>query len=143
MHHDAAGLTVPNMVANSALYAAHQQAINSILPASRRDNSFCLALGPHHVDRQWQRQIAANRDRQGAAQAMQPSRYSAVNWHALFRYGTVEFRQHHGTVDFQELRCWVLLTQGFIEGRLEPQVPCQQSAPTDGPEVHRPLGPRT
>ena len=139
MHHDAAGLTVPNMVAISALYAAHQQAINSILPASRRDNSFCLALGPHHVDRQWQRQIAANRDRQGAAQAMQPSRYSAVNWHALFRYGTVEFRQHHGTLDFQELRCWVLLTQGFIEVALNRKSPVNKVRQPTGRKYTGPL----
>ena len=139
VHHDAAGLTVRNMVDISALYAAHQRAINSILPASRRDNSYCLALGPHHVDRQWQRSMAANRDQQSAAQAMQLSRYSAVNWHALLRHGTVEFRQHHGTLDSQEMRCWVLLTQGFIEVALNRKSPVNKVRQPTGRKYTGPL----
>ena len=139
VHHDAAGLTVRNMVDISALYAAHQRAINSILPASRRDNSYCLALGPHHVDRQWQRVMAANRDQQSAAQAMQLSRYSAVNWHALLRHGTVEFRQHHGTLDPQEVRCWVLLTQGFIEVALNRKSPVNKVRQPTGRKYTGPL----
>ena len=118
VHHDAAGFSVQHMVAISALYAAHQQAINSILPASRRDNHFCSGLGHHHVDRRWQKEIAADPDRHHAALALQGTRYSAVNWHALLRHGTVEFRQHNGTVEFAEVRCWILLTQCVIEAAL-------------------------
>lgn len=108
VHHDAADLSVHHMVAISAMYAAHQRAINSILPVSRQANFYCSCLAPHHVDRQWQKGISANRDQHSAAQAMQPSRYSAVNWYALMRHGTVEFRQQNGTVD-QNSRPFALL----------------------------------
>ena len=139
VHHDAAGLSVRNMVAVSALYASHQRAINSILSPSRRDNTYCPGLGPHHVDRQWQRRVAASRDPESAAQAMQSSRYSAVNWQALSRHGTVEFRQHHGTLDSREVRSWVLLTQGFIEVALNRKSPVNKVRQPTGRKYTGPL----
>ena len=139
VHHDAAGLTVQHMVAISALYAAHQQAINSILPASRRDNHFCLGLSPQHVDRRWQKGITANPDRHDAAQTMQVNRYSAVNWHALLRHGTVEFRQHNGTVESPAVRCWILLTQCLIEAALTRKSPVDKLRQPTGRKHTGPL----
>ena len=139
VHHDAAGLTAQHMVAISALYAAHQQAINSILPASRRDNHFCSGLSPHHVDRRWQRGITASPDRDSVAQAMQTSRYSAVNWYALVRHGTVEFRQHNGTVESLEIRCWILLTQCLIEAALTRRSPVNKVRQPTGRKHTGPL----
>ena len=138
-HLGAAGFTVQHMVAISALYAAHQQAIDSIHPASRRDNHFCLGLSPHHVDRRWQKGIAANPDRHGAAQAMQVNRYSAVNWHALLRHGTVEFRQHNGTVESPAVRCWILLTQCLIEAALTRRSPVDKLRQPTGRKHTGPL----
>ena len=139
VHHDAAGLTVQHMVAINALYAAHQRAINSILPASRWDNHYCASLGPRHVDRRWQKGIAAAPDRHHAAQAMQESRYSAVNWHALLRHGTVEFRQHNGTVESLEIRCWILLTQCLIEAALTRRSPVDRLRQPTGRKHTGPL----
>jgi hypothetical protein len=39
----------------------------------------------------------------------------AVNFSSYAIRGTIEFRQHQGTVDFIKIRQWITLTQAFIE----------------------------
>ena len=123
VHHDDADFSVQHMVTISALYAAHQPAINSILPESRRNNHFCRSLEAHHLDGRWQRRVLVSPDRDSAVQAMQSSRYSAVNWYALFRHGTVEFRQHDGTVDSPAGPLLDTADPVRHRGRADPQVP--------------------
>ncbi|MEI8004390.1 MAG: amidoligase family protein, partial [Methanothrix sp.] len=33
---------------------------------------------------------------------------------AYYVHRTVEFRQHQGTIDFEDIAAWVSLTQGFV-----------------------------
>ena len=44
-----------------------------------------------------------------------PSRYHKLNLESLVRHGTVEFRQHSGTVDGEKMANWVMLVGGFVE----------------------------
>jgi hypothetical protein len=43
------------------------------------------------------------------------TRYKALNIRSLHQHGTVEFRQHSGTVEGDKIINWLLLTQGLVE----------------------------
>ena len=47
-------------------------------------------------------------------------RYMNVNLCALGRYGTVEFRQHHGTTNPNQVQAWVEFTQALVMACREP-----------------------
>ena len=118
VHHDAAGFSVQHMVTISALYAAHQPAINSILRSHGETTISAAAWKPTTWTADGKGEYWSAPTGDSAVQAMQSSRYSAANWYALFRHGTVEFRQHDGTVDSPAVRCWILLTLCVIEAAL-------------------------
>lgn len=42
-------------------------------------------------------------------------RYRSINFRAYVQYGTIEFRQHSGTLDFEKIKNWVLFTHKIIE----------------------------
>lgn len=42
-------------------------------------------------------------------------RYHSLNLNSFIKYGTIEFRHHSGTIDFNKIRMWVLLTHKMIE----------------------------
>lgn len=43
------------------------------------------------------------------------NRYCKVNYQAYVRHGTIEFRQHTGTCDFNDIKNWIVLTQAIVE----------------------------
>jgi hypothetical protein len=47
------------------------------------------------------------------------TRYTKVNGYSYWRHGTVEFRQHAGTVEFEKMVMWIHLTQRFVETAAE------------------------
>ena len=53
-----------------------------------------------------------------AAILLDNCRYHKLNLMAFWRHGTVEFRQHSGTIDAEKICAWISLTQGFIEKAL-------------------------
>lgn len=42
------------------------------------------------------------------------SRHHKVNLCAINKYGTIEFRQHHGTFNFLEIKNWIIFSQQLI-----------------------------
>lgn len=42
-------------------------------------------------------------------------RYKTVNIRSYIKYGTVEFRHHEGTTNFEDIKYWVMLTHKIIE----------------------------
>lgn len=48
------------------------------------------------------------------ASSFPAARHHKVNLCAINKYGTVEFRQHHGTLDFEEIKNWVVFSQQLI-----------------------------
>lgn len=43
-----------------------------------------------------------------------PGRFYKVNPESFSRHGTIEFRQHQGTLDFDKMRFWIIMTQNFV-----------------------------
>ena len=122
VHHDAGDLTPTQMVRVSALYRRHQEAISSLLPVFRRNNTYAMpeiAL-VHDVEamrsvKSWTQPF----ERFRVSRAMSGGdRHRAVNWLAYASHGTVEFRQHHATLDAGEIIYWVLFTQAMVSAAM-------------------------
>lgn len=100
------------------LYQTFEPVIDSFMPASRRasNNPYCRtltttpvaniegALNVGHLA-----SVIQNATRSGEA------RYHKVNVDAFRRHGTVEFRQHSGTIDARKTRNWVLTCLRMVE----------------------------
>jgi hypothetical protein len=100
-------LSVTELKVLARLVTRFKTIFDGLLPASRRNNYFCRHFNAYdlsQIDRAqtWQ-------------QLAQLDRYRALNFAALAKHGTVEFRQHSGTFEALKLVSWILLTQGLVE----------------------------
>lgn len=96
-----------------AMYADAEPIIDTFMAPSRRasNNHFCRAL---RLDRRQLalstnlNEVAAALSQSGsAAGARSSSRYCKLNLQSFWQHGTVEFRQHQGTVDAEKAVHWV------------------------------------
>jgi hypothetical protein len=91
-------------------YAAYEASIDAWMPASRRNNPYCKSVANHAavVD-----SIAGDAPREIARRLR--DRYMKLNLQSLWRQGTVEFRQHSGTVDADKVENWLRFCIAFVE----------------------------
>lgn len=113
VHFDAHDLTANDVRTICKRYMKHEAIIDAMMPASRRGNSnqYCRSLTTCFADnREFEEAEYINM----LARA-QGHRYFKVNLQAFGRHGTIEFRQHSGTVDSSKIAYWVLFLNAFIE----------------------------
>ena len=124
IHQDANDLTVRQVGHIFGLYASFQTLISSSLaPSRRRDNDYCATESYRnmrdHTAKSWNntstKKLAKTEVRQIADKTRKFSRFSALNIESLSKYGTIEFRQHQGTLNADKIISWVLITQAMIE----------------------------
>lgn len=115
--------TAKQIAAKTAvLYTLFQGAFNSVVPPSRRNNSYARTMhwAPASI------LTALERDRRDEEDAwtnlyhtmIEESRYYCVNVQSLRKYGTIEFRQHAGSVNPTKLDAWTQLL-GVLVARAE------------------------
>lgn len=110
VHFDASDLTteaVKNLMLN---YGDLEGVINSFLPESRRNNSYCLSLKTETM----KAKINAATSIRKLAESVN-SRYYRINLQAYLRHGTVEFRQHSGTIEFRKMKNWIVFLHNLVE----------------------------
>ena len=99
------------------LYAANQSHINTIIARSRQTNSYCpplnLGVGSRYNSYDAVRQATTVNDLRSVTQNFH--RYSVVNLTAYAKYGTIEFRQHQGTLNGEKVASWVKFLLALIE----------------------------
>ena len=109
VHFDIADYTVEDMVSFLNLYYKEHTLIDHLVPASRRDNRYCQQLRTADIKRINERfeddRIQGIRDIRGILY----SRYRTVNLDSYVKYGTIEFRQHGGTTEFEKMEAWIIL----------------------------------
>ncbi len=132
VHIGARHLSIDTLRRLAYLYIEHEDVIDSLLPPSRRasNNSYCLSLKRNVIFPDLERarsvpDLARALVRAGSGSYSQGSRYSKLNFLAHLRHGTVEFRQHSGTIDAVKIINWIKL--------------CQKMVDIAGMEVTRPL----
>ncbi|NCC40379.1 MAG: hypothetical protein EOM21_13155 [Gammaproteobacteria bacterium] len=116
VHHYAADLGVAKVGKILALYAKHEAWIDAMMPKSRRgnDNSMIRSLNVARDVARTVEAFAACRTR-ADLEALLPNRYHKVNPAALWRHGTLEFRQHSGTIEAAKIINWVQITRALLE----------------------------
>jgi len=110
VHHDMAGLTGSEIAAFVTLWAERQTAIDSLVSQSRRGNSntYCRNLSDQEL-----RSIQHDLNSYGRIH-QSIDRFRKINVMSYPKYGTVEIRQHQGSLDGVKLRHWILFGQALI-----------------------------
>ena len=91
------------------IYGAFQGAINSILPRSRRSNSYAEGVGfmvSEYRDNAYRMEDINSISELLFNRLYSRGRYYSVNVHSMNSYGTVEFRQHGGSYNAVKLDAW-------------------------------------
>lgn len=108
VHLDTSDLSAAQIGRTVINYAMAQAAIDRILPISRRStsyNQYCQPIPTGAIER-----LLGITERNQLANAMY-SRYHTVNLQSLSRHGTVEFRQHAGSIEAKKIAHWINLLQ--------------------------------
>jgi hypothetical protein len=112
IHIDASGLTVDDVKTIVSRYATHEEEIDKVMPPSRRlNNCRCAYSIKGSVASSVMRSSVRTTAELARATA---SRFMKVNLHPLRSYGTIEFRQHGGTVESDKIINWVRFLQSFV-----------------------------
>lgn len=110
VHFDASQMgirEVKNLMLNYATYEKH---IDSILPNSRRGNTntYCQSLQNDKA------KIESATSVRELASAI-GTRYRKINLQSFVRHGSIEFRQHSGTIEFEKIKNWVLFLHNLVD----------------------------
>lgn len=122
VHHDARDLSLAQWKNVVKSYLKYERAFDTIVAASRRDdnNTYCRSLRNRFATLRdgMQAVNTATTLEQLAQIVVNNDRYYKLNLMAFWRHGTVEFRQHGGTISAEKICQWIILTNGFIEENL-------------------------
>lgn len=108
IHFDASQIGLTQMKNLTINYAHYEGLIDSLMPISRRNNYYCASLRPlaDRVD------TATTIER---IASLQGTRYQKINFQAYTRQGSIEFRQHSGTIEFSKISNWMLFLHNLVE----------------------------
>lgn len=110
VHHEATDLTLDALKKVAVYYTEAKSVINKFFSKSRLNNQYAKHYDSDELDAlNTKASISSFRDF-----ARYINRYRTVNFNAYAKYGTIEFRQHHGTLNAKKVRAWVLFTQAVI-----------------------------
>ena len=87
------------------LWNHYEDTILGFLPHVRRSNGMAKKIKPR-----WERIWPSVREGH-----IPNDRYLMVNSHCFSRYGTVEFRGHSGTLNFNKIKRWILFCASLVE----------------------------
>ena len=128
VHHDINDLEVGHIKNVYELYHKYElRVIHELLPMSRRHNGYCKPLTTVIEDVRNCQTITdlENHPNIGGGTYgghYNSCRYKSLNFRAYRVYGTLEFRAHSGSVEFDKIRNWVLFTHKMIEVAKEKKV---------------------
>ena len=109
IHVDATDLTAAQVLQVWTRYQTMEGEIDTLMTSNRRANlgSYCQSLRNLMVHGQTKEALARSADR-----------YFKVNLQSLNRHGTIEFRQHSGTINADTIINWASFCVGFVEASL-------------------------
>ena len=111
VHVDANDLNAGQILSVVHRYAHFENEINAFMPLSRRNGRWAMTVGGDYVAN-----LVRNVNRTGGLRlvALGLNRYYAVNLVSYARYGTVEFRQHSGSVNANKVSSWIQFCVYFV-----------------------------
>lgn len=132
VHHDANNLDLDawkNLIRN---YIKYEEVIDELMPPSRRGNNnhYAQSLTSDYSKASMFRRVQ-NCEHIHDIRYLFGHRFTKLNTEAFSLHGTVEFRQHTGTVEFSKIINWVALTQGMvIQAAASVEVTLTEATPT-------------
>lgn len=127
VHHDCNGASGVDLVKIVEAYNTNQFAINQIVSRSRRNSRWARTYSTSEIQ---DMKDSANRGsdaRTVARHAGYGDRYKTVNTQAFLKYGTVEFRQHQGSLNPKKIIAWVKFGQALIEAAIKMDALAQEA----------------
>jgi hypothetical protein len=110
VHHDARDLTARQFASAMYLYAKAEPFLAALLP-TRTNSPWCRVVGLEELAHNYRRYVRGSDWRKNL---MTNGRYYATNPTNANTTGTLEFRQHSGSLNGTKIASWVVFTQGFI-----------------------------
>lgn len=134
VHVDARDLRGADVLNCIRRYAQHEAQIDGFMPESRRgtNNSFCRTM--EDVVRTVRNVSDSSTTIDVCRRVVE--RYYKLNVQAYTRHGTIEFRQHNGTVDSRKMVNWIIFCVQFVEDSRAHAVPIPQTT-VPGAEVRQ------
>lgn len=126
VHTDARDLTIDECKNVARRYTDHVAILDSFFPSSRRQG------GTHGGGNVSTEELNSIRTKEGADCV---HRYRKVNLAALCRHGTLEFRQHSGTINADKVEHWIRFCVAFVEASRA--VPSATQTSVGGPARRR------
>lgn len=111
VHHDMTGSNGKQLAAVARHYKANQAHVDTF--ALRGSNeSYAKAIDDDDI------LIVENAEHTLSSACCSTQRYRAVNFQAFAAHDTLEFRQHAGTLDYAQIKAWILFGQALITSAL-------------------------
>lgn len=128
VHVGATDLSAADIMNCVKRYAAHESVIDTFMPVSRRENNnrFCKPESRLIACLERQQSYYGNSP-MTTGRALceligQDERYYKLNIASFLRHGTLEFRQHSGTVSGMKMANWIRFCVNFVENSRIPEV---------------------
>ena len=118
VHFDANNMEVADFKNLFKNYARSEKVIDSFIPHSRRgnNNTYCKSvLQKYRTLTKTETMIDTCHSVEDMDTVINNgNRYKKVNLKSYFRHGTVEFRQHSGTIEYTKIRNWILFLHSLV-----------------------------
>lgn len=110
-----------------ALYVRFEKTIDSMMPKSRRGNGnrFCQSMLMNRmgvVNAEQIMDLIKSAKNVNDIRHIYETRYKKLNCESYFKYGTIEFRQHSGTTEYEKIYNWILFINAFVQKAKESNV---------------------
>lgn len=115
VHLDMTGSTGVELALVARFYAHSQLAIDSFMPAGRRNNYYARHLDGSEADA-----VETADDTATAKERVfqMHERYKTCNLKSFYTHNTIEFRQHRGTLNYRKLSAWIDCIQALVTAAL-------------------------
>lgn len=112
VHFDIADLNVNQIKSVYNLTCKYEDVIDMMLPESRRENEYCQGLTNSQLKKINKCTTLSELNEVGGKEEI--GRYVKVNFASYIKYGTIEFRQHEGTTEFEKIKAWIVLNYTIL-----------------------------
>ena len=111
VHHGAMDFTTTTFKNLIKIYSRFESTIDTLVSESRRanNNTYCRSIKNSRYE------AALYQNETWELIRTIGDRYHKLNLQSYLTHGTVEFRQHQGTIEFEKISNWIQLTQGIVE----------------------------
>lgn len=115
VHVDARTLSAAEITTVAKRYARHEATIDSFTVPSRRGNNCTWARSMHDAPARLSQLSPRLKNNKEMICSIMGGRYYKLNLFAFLRHGSIEFRQHSGTLNATKIVNWTIFCLQFVE----------------------------